>query len=32
LVEPGVVPIPEWRPGADEKIVVDGYAGVARKP
>ncbi|WP_236048091.1 SAM-dependent methyltransferase [Paractinoplanes ovalisporus] len=32
LVEPGIVPIPEWRPADDTKIVVDGYAGVARKP
>ncbi|GAB2577719.1 hypothetical protein Aab01nite_11240 [Paractinoplanes abujensis] len=31
LVEPGVVPIPEWRPADDTKIVVDGYAGVAQK-
>lgn len=32
LVEPGVVPIPAWRPADDTTIVVDGYAGVARKP
>ncbi|WP_438872983.1 SAM-dependent methyltransferase [Paractinoplanes hotanensis] len=32
LVEPGIVPIPEWRPATDDKVTVDGYAGVARKP
>jgi hypothetical protein len=32
LVEPGVVPIPAWRPESDEHVVVDGYATVARKP
>jgi len=32
LVEPGIVPIPEWRPATDDKVIVDGYAGVARKP
>jgi hypothetical protein len=32
LVEPGVVPIPDWRPESDEHVVVDGYAAVAGKP
>ena len=32
LVEPGVVPIPLWRPDSDDRPDVDGYAGVARKP
>ncbi|MGK5682763.1 SAM-dependent methyltransferase [Actinoplanes sp. URMC 104] len=32
LVEPGVVPIPQWRPAGATEVVVDGYAGVARKP
>ncbi|MBG0562412.1 SAM-dependent methyltransferase [Actinoplanes aureus] len=32
LVEPGVVPIPQWRPVSDDRPDVDGYAGVARKP
>nr|WP_296074326.1 SAM-dependent methyltransferase [uncultured Actinoplanes sp.] len=32
LVEPGVVPIPLWRPDTDDHPDVDGYAGVARKP
>ena len=32
LVEPGVVPIPDWRPADDGHADVDGYAGVARKP
>jgi hypothetical protein len=32
LVEPGVVPIPAWRPAGPDKVDVDGYAGVARKP
>nr|WP_250009237.1 SAM-dependent methyltransferase [Actinoplanes sp. M2I2] len=32
LVEPGVVPIPQWRPATDDGVTVDGYAGVARKP
>ena len=32
LVEPGVVPIPEWRPEQDNRADADGYCGVARKP
>ena len=32
LVEPGVVPLPEWRPETDDRAAVDGYCGVARKP
>ena len=32
LVDPGVVPIPDWRPDDDNKADVDGYAGVGRKP
>jgi hypothetical protein len=32
VLSPGVVPIPEWRPAGEERAVVDGYAGVARKP
>ncbi len=32
LIEPGVVPIPDWRATTPDKIVVDGYAAVARKP
>ena len=33
VVEPGVVPISQWRPGPDAlPTVVDGYCGVARKP
>jgi hypothetical protein len=32
LVEPGVVPIPQWRPDGPDRPDVDGYAGVARKP
>ena len=31
LVEPGVVPLPEWRPEDDTRAQVDGYCGVARK-
>ena len=32
LVDPGVVPIPHWRPDTDTDVDVDGYAAVARKP
>jgi O-methyltransferase involved in polyketide biosynthesis len=35
LVEPGVVPVPRWRPdpgAADGAEPMDGYGGVARKP
>jgi len=36
LVEPGLVTMPLWRPGADDEVPEDaermaGYAGVARK-
>jgi len=31
LVEPGVVPLPEWRPEDAGRADVDGYCGVARK-
>ena len=31
LVEPGVVPIPDWRPAGDAHADVDGYGGVGRK-
>jgi len=32
LVEPGVVPLADWRPDGGARIDVDGYCGVARKP
>jgi hypothetical protein len=33
VVEPGIVPLGQWRPtDEDERAVVDGYCGVARKP
>ncbi len=33
LVEPGVVALPQWRPGPGPvPAAVDGYCGVARKP
>jgi S-adenosyl methyltransferase len=33
LVEPGVVSIPQWRPGpGPQPPAMDGYCGVARKP
>ena len=33
LVEPGIVPLPLWRPEAGAPVVdVDGYCGVGRKP
>lgn len=33
VVEPGIVPLPQWRPDTDSPIVdVDGYCGVGRKP
>jgi hypothetical protein len=32
LVEPGVVPLGDWRPDGGDRAVVDGYCGVARKP
>jgi hypothetical protein len=31
LVDPGVVPIPDWRPDGDTHVDVDGYGAVARK-
>ncbi|RAJ69000.1 S-adenosyl methyltransferase [Streptomyces sp. Amel2xB2] len=35
LVEPGVVPLPRWRPedvpGTDDPLLLSGYAGVGRK-
>jgi len=32
LLDPGVVPIPDWRPDGDAHADVDGYGAVARKP
>ncbi|MHC0431777.1 SAM-dependent methyltransferase [Streptomyces sp. O3] len=32
LVEPGVVPVTQWRPAADGPAAVDAYGGVGRKP
>jgi hypothetical protein len=32
LADPGVVPIPDWRPDGDAHAAVDGYGAVARKP
>jgi O-methyltransferase involved in polyketide biosynthesis len=32
LVDPGVVPLGDWRPDDDNRADVDGYCGVARKP
>jgi hypothetical protein len=32
LIEPGVVPLADWRPEDGNRISVDGYCGVARKP
>jgi S-adenosyl methyltransferase len=32
LVEPGLVPMPEWRAQADPAHVIPCYAGVGRKP
>jgi hypothetical protein len=32
LVEPGVVPIPQWRPDSTDLPEVFGWAVVARKP
>jgi hypothetical protein len=31
LIDPGVVPIPDWRPDGDTHAEVDGYGAVARK-
>ncbi len=32
LVEPGLVAVPEWRGEANPHVVVNAFAGVARKP
>jgi len=32
LVEPGVVPLPEWRAKADPAHTIPAYAGMGRKP
>ena len=32
LVEPGLVPMPQWRPESDSPGVIPMYAAVARKP
>ncbi len=32
MVEPGLVPLPEWRARADPAHMIPCYAGVARKP
>jgi hypothetical protein len=35
LVEPGIVPVPQWRPEVaplDPAVTVDAYCGVGRKP
>jgi S-adenosyl methyltransferase len=32
VVEPGIVPLGQWRPETPDNTVVDGYCGVARKP
>ena len=32
VVEPGIVPLGQWRPEVPDNTVVDGYCGVARKP
>ena len=32
LVEPGLVPMPQWRPESDGQGVIPMYAAVARKP
>jgi hypothetical protein len=32
VVEPGIVPLGQWRPETPDTTVVDGYCGVARKP
>jgi len=32
VVEPGIVPLGQWRPEVPDTTVVDGYCGVARKP
>jgi hypothetical protein len=32
LVEPGLVGMPEWRGEANPHVVINAFAGVARKP
>lgn len=32
LVEPGLVPVPEWRADPDPRHIIPAYVGVARKP
>jgi hypothetical protein len=32
MVEPGLVPIARWHPGADADEAIDAYGAVARKP
>ncbi|MFI7024676.1 SAM-dependent methyltransferase [Micromonospora sp. NPDC049900] len=32
LVEPGLVPIPLWRPAAPDAVAIDAYGAVGRKP
>ncbi|MEU5553008.1 SAM-dependent methyltransferase [Micromonospora sp. NPDC047793] len=32
LVEPGLVPIPLWRPADPEAVAIDAYGAVGRKP
>ncbi|MER7004286.1 SAM-dependent methyltransferase [Dactylosporangium sp. NPDC000555] len=32
VVDPGVVPLGQWRPKDGNTAIVDGYCGVARKP
>ncbi|MGN9909751.1 SAM-dependent methyltransferase [Phytohabitans sp. LJ34] len=32
LVEPGLVPIPLWRPDEPDPVAIDAYGAVARKP
>ncbi len=32
MVEPGLVPIQEWRPDDDDALAVYGWAGMGRKP
>ena len=32
LVEPGVVPVPQWRPPNAEPVEIYSYCGVGRKP
>ncbi|MDQ7904973.1 SAM-dependent methyltransferase [Phytohabitans sp. ZYX-F-186] len=32
LVEPGLVPIPLWRPDEPDPVAIDAYGAVARRP